>query len=375
MRVGLVVTGGVDRSGRERVIPALLWLIERLARIHEVHVFALHHELTPSVYPLLGATVHDLGRVRAPSGFRRMLQRRRLRRAIAEIGGVDVLHGLWGLPGEAAVAAARRLGVPSIVTADSGEWVSLPGIGYGLQRRWRDRRAVAAAMRGATVVTVSTLFMQRLAASHGVTARVIPIGVPRVLGPDGTDAVPETAPEGPPWRLMHVASINPVKDHQTLLSAMAVVVDRNPNVHLDIVGADTSGGRIARLAASLGLQSHVTFHGFLPSDAIAPMWTRAHLHVVSSRHEAAGIVILEAAMAGVPTVGTRVGHIADGEPHRAMAVPPGDHQALSGAILMLLDDPIRRSVLASTARTWALAHDADFTAAAFDRLYRDVTNA
>jgi hypothetical protein len=34
MRVALVVTGGVDRSGRERVIPALLSFVERQARRH-----------------------------------------------------------------------------------------------------------------------------------------------------------------------------------------------------------------------------------------------------------------------------------------------------------------------------------------------------
>jgi hypothetical protein len=32
MKVVVVVPGGFDRSGRERVIPALLWLVERLAR-------------------------------------------------------------------------------------------------------------------------------------------------------------------------------------------------------------------------------------------------------------------------------------------------------------------------------------------------------
>ena len=41
MRIGLVVSGGVDRSGRERVTPSLLWLVERLARRHDVHVFVL----------------------------------------------------------------------------------------------------------------------------------------------------------------------------------------------------------------------------------------------------------------------------------------------------------------------------------------------
>ena len=41
MRVALVVTGGVDRSGRERVIPALLSFIQRQARRHELVVYAL----------------------------------------------------------------------------------------------------------------------------------------------------------------------------------------------------------------------------------------------------------------------------------------------------------------------------------------------
>jgi glycosyltransferase involved in cell wall biosynthesis len=375
MRVGLVITGGADRSGRERVIPALLWLIEHVARRHELHVFVLHHEVTPSVYPLLGATVHDLGRVSRIPGLRRAMQRRRLEREIARIGGVDVLHGYWGMPGAVAVAVARRLKIPAIVTANSGEFVSMPDIRYGLQRRWRDRRAIAGAMRGAAAVTVCTTFMQRLAAARGVTARVIPIGMPRPASSDSRDVPPRRPTEGPPWRLIHVASINPVKDHDTLLRAMARALTTNAALHLDIVGADTRDGHAQRLAASLGIDGHVTFHGFLPADAIASLWERAHLHVVSSRHEAAGVVVLEAAMAGVPTVGTRVGYIADGEPHRAVAVSPGDHDALARAIVALIDDPMRRSVLAATARTWALAHDADSTALMFDQLYRDVTKA
>ena len=43
MRIGLIVSGGFDRSGRERVTPSLLWLVERLARRHDVHVFVLHY--------------------------------------------------------------------------------------------------------------------------------------------------------------------------------------------------------------------------------------------------------------------------------------------------------------------------------------------
>ena len=56
MKVALIVPAGVDRSGTHRVIPALLWLIERLAREHAVHVFTLYHEPRPSRYQLFGST-------------------------------------------------------------------------------------------------------------------------------------------------------------------------------------------------------------------------------------------------------------------------------------------------------------------------------
>src|SRR5258708_40094329 len=98
MRIALVVTGGVDRSGRERVVPVLLWLVERLARRHDVHVFALHHYREPCSYPLLGATVHDVGPVDGPPGPRRFLPRPRLAGPPAAPGPRAVLHGRQGLP-------------------------------------------------------------------------------------------------------------------------------------------------------------------------------------------------------------------------------------------------------------------------------------
>ncbi|HEU4559853.1 MAG TPA: hypothetical protein VFS20_18520, partial [Longimicrobium sp.] len=61
MKVALVVPGGVDRSGTHRVIPVLLWLIERVARVHELHVFALRQEPRPATWELLGARVHNAG--------------------------------------------------------------------------------------------------------------------------------------------------------------------------------------------------------------------------------------------------------------------------------------------------------------------------
>jgi glycosyltransferase involved in cell wall biosynthesis len=352
MRVALVVTGGVDRSGRERVIPALLSFIERQAR---------HHE-RPCTYPLLGATVDDLGR---PRGLRR--QYAALVRALRHQGRFDVIHGYWALPGGLAAAlAGRRLGIPSVVTLDSGEFVSDPEIEYGLQRSWRHRLAVSATLRLASRLTVCTGHMRVLARAHGVEPAVLPLGVDTTRF-TATDRLP-----GPPWRLLHAASLNPVKDQRTLLHAFRHVLDRVGDAHLDIAGEDTLGGAIQDIARQLGIDRHVTFHGVQPTEALVGLYQRAHLFVLSSRHEAGAVVVLEAAACGVPTVGTAVGYLADWTPDRAITVSPRDPRALGEAIVGALSNPARLADIAAAARAWTLAHDAEWTAREFDRLYRDV---
>jgi glycosyltransferase involved in cell wall biosynthesis len=126
------------------------------------------------------------------------------------------------------------------------------------------------------------------------------------------------------------------------------------------------------LAGQLGLTDRVTFHGFQPTDRLAPFYARADLNLVSSRHEASNVTMLEAACTGLPTVGTAVGYVADWQPDRAVAVPPRDPEALGSAIVTLLGDPARRSQIGHAARQWALAHDADWTASALEDLYTQV---
>jgi len=110
----------------------------------------------------------------------------------------------------------------------------------------------------------------------------------------------------------------------------------------------------------------------LRRDALRGLMDEADLLVVTSRHEAGPVVVLEAAVAGVPTVGTSVGHVADWAPYAAVAVPVGDAAALAREIAALATDESRRLRLARDAQRRATEIDADYTAAAFERLYRDV---
>jgi glycosyltransferase involved in cell wall biosynthesis len=360
VRIAWVVAGGVDESGVDRVTPSLLWQIERLARRHDVHVYVLRYHERPRTYQLLGATVYDLGR---PEGLRR--QYAATLDAIRRNGRPDVLHGMLALPaGLVASAVGRRLGVPSVVTCDSGEFVGIDDIGYGAQRSVRQRWAVRAMSRLATQVAVCTDYQARLAEACGVSPLVLPIGV------DVARFHPHAArpAEGPPWRLLNVGSLNRVKDQQTLLAAFARLLSLGVDARLDIAGEDTLGGAVLREAARLGVAERVTLHGPVPSAALAALYHRAHVFVLSSRHEGGPVVALEAAASGVPIVGTAVGYVADWDGARAIAVPPKSPVPLADAIARLIANPERRARLAASAHDWAVDHDADWTAGEFERL-------
>ena len=282
-------------------------------------------------------------------------------------GPFDLVHAFWlGTPSLLAVLAARRLGVPALVSIGGGELVWLPQIGYGGQGAWRERIKVALSLRLAQAITAGSQFVQAPLAGRGLRAEWVPLGVDAQF----YDASP-TRPDGPPWRLLHVATLNRVKDPATLLHALRLVADRQPGVELDLVGLDILDGAMQQLAASLGLAGAVRFHGVLPFDEIVPFYRRAHLYVQSSLHESQGVAVCEAAAAGVPTVGTAVGLLAELAPNAALAVParrsPRRWPAASWPCSAI---PGGARTWAAPPRPWARAHDADWTAAQFEGLYR-----
>jgi glycosyltransferase involved in cell wall biosynthesis len=154
-----------------------------------------------------------------------------------------------------------------------------------------------------------------------------------------------------------------------------VLAHTGVDFEMDIIGEDTLGGRLQAFARELGISPRVRFHGFLTRRQLRPLVEAAHVHVVSSRHEAGPLVALEAAVAGVPTVGTCVGHLAEWSPTAAIAVDVGDAEALAAAIRGLAVDEELRLRIAEQALQRATAEDADYTAARFLELYSRVSSA
>jgi glycosyltransferase involved in cell wall biosynthesis len=364
MRIALIVPGGVDRSGTHRVMPMILALLERIARNHDLHVFALFQEPGPSRYSLLGATVHNIGRGRTALRAVTTIAREHRRERFA------VLHAIWASPSGALGALAGRVfRVPLLVHLLGGELVSMPDIGYGESRTLRGRLRVRFALASAQRITAQSEPLVALARKAGYAAERLPLGIDRARWP----LIPPRARDPRvPARLVHVASLNIVKDQETLLRTMTALREKGVAYTLDIVGEDTLGGRIQARARELGLQDRITFHGFLEQTQLRPIIESAHLLVMTSRHEAGPAVLMEAALAGVPTVGTRVGQIAEWAPDAAVAAPPGDAESLADAIAGLLADDARRTAVATLAGERASIEDADWTAGRVERIYREM---
>jgi len=361
VKIALVVPGGVDRSGERRVIPALLALIERLADVHEVHVFALAQEPKPASWMLAGATIHNIGgRWRVPRTICAIEAEHRR-------GSIHLVQAIFsGACGLVCVLAARRLRVPAAVHVTGGEVVAIPEVGYGAQLSWRWRFIEPRVLRAATQVTGSSACVVDAVKAFGVPAARVPLGVGLREWPVRP---PVARAPGVRARLLHVASLNRVKDQDTLLHAIKRVADAGIDFHLDVVGEDTLGGQVQSLADQLGLASHMKFHGFLTQRELRPLMETAHVHVFSSRHEAGPFVLLEAAIAGVPTVATRVGHVAEWPAEAVIAVDIADARGLAAGILRLLHDEELRLRMARAAQQLALAENADHTASCFLQLH------
>ncbi len=364
MKIALVVPGGVDRSGEVRVVPALLALIKRLAARHELHVYALRQEAGPGDWPLLGAQVHNIGGYSRLSPWRCVAAIRAEHRKRA----FDAVQAIWsGHGGFAAVLAARSLGLPCAVHLAGGELVALASIGYGGRLDWRGRLREALVLRGANRLTAASAPMLDQLAALGHRAQRLPLGV-------DLDTWPLRAPEArddpqAPLRLIHVASINRVKDPSTLMYAMAMLARMGTDFHLDLVGEDTLNGQIQALAQRLGLSGQVRFHGFQTRSETWQLMAQAHVHLVSSLHEAGPLALLEAAVAGLPSVGTRVGHLAEWAGDAALAVEVGDAQGLALAVQQLGRDEGLRLKLAHEAQRRAVREDADHSAALMEAMW------
>jgi glycosyltransferase involved in cell wall biosynthesis len=153
--------------------------------------------------------------------------------------------------------------------------------------------------------------------------------------------------------LLTVARHDRVKGIDVLLDAMALVP---APTSLVLVGDGPEGPALRRRCTELGLDDRVEFRDVPWGEVRAAdlMWAFDGL-VLPSRLEGFPVTIAEGMLAGLPIVATDVGSVREAveDGVTGWVVPPEDPAALAGAIVELVSDPGRGSVMGERARAVA----------------------
>jgi glycosyltransferase involved in cell wall biosynthesis len=167
-----------------------------------------------------------------------------------------------------------------------------------------------------------------------------------------------------------MARLDSIKDHPTLLRAMANLVRKSPAPCLEIAGDGEGMSGLQRLVRDLGLQENVRFLGAVANvyETIARWDIFAY---AATPREGFGNAVAEALMCGLPCVVTDLPPLREvcGNGHAVEYVPAADPSAMAAAIETLIKDFAARCELSKSARAWA---ESELSAEVYAKRYADL---
>ncbi|MEV4076127.1 glycosyltransferase [Nonomuraea fuscirosea] len=318
--------------------------------------------------PLL---VHPTMRVTVPT---------RLDRLVADINP-DVLHTQGHfVVGRAAIAAARRAGVPVVATNhfmpdNLFQFAHIPEklrIKAG-RLAWRDFSRV---FNRADHITTPTPLAARLLSDQGFGREVEPVS----CGIDLTRFHPRAEPKSWARRMfdlpdrptvLFVGRLDEEKRLDELVRALPLVLNET-DAQVALVGKGNQRDELERLARDIGVSDRVFFLGFVPDENMSQAFSAADVFAMPGVAELQSIATLEAMASGLPVVAAdamALPHLVDGNGY---LFQPADVVGLARHLTAILADDGLRARLGKASRELALTHDDQSSLARFERIYDEV---
>ncbi|MCL9781305.1 glycosyltransferase family 4 protein [Vibrio sp. S4M6] len=186
--------------------------------------------------------------------------------------------------------------------------------------------------RAAAVLTVSEFSRQRIIEWSGVAAdKVINVG-------NGVDDAysPNVEPYSPghPY-LLCVGNRKPHKNEPMLIRAFAQA-QIDSNIRLLFTGNATE--ELEALISSLGLESRVSFYGFVEEEQLPSLYKGALALVFPSLYEGFGLPVIESMACGTPVITSNCTSLPEVAGDAALLVDPNSKISISSAIEKLVSD-------------------------------------
>jgi len=194
---------------------------------------------------------------------------------------------------------------------------------------------------------------------------VVHPGVDPSIGYDPLDRDPKP-------RIAVMGRLVPHKRFEHVLRSAAQLRARFPGLTVAVIGDGWWADRLHAAAEETGVADIVDFTGHISEMEKARQLARAWVMALPSLKEGWGIVVIEAAMAGVPTVAYRAaGGVTESiVDHQTGILVDGGEAAFTRSIELLLDDDALRQQYGDAARTYAEQFTWDRAADAFENVLR-----
>lgn len=175
--------------------------------------------------------------------------------------------------------------------------------------------------------------------------------------------------------ILFVGRLGSEKNLELLLSAFAIVAERLPHTKLVMVGRHEHADRLAKRTDELGLAVRVIFAGHMDRSKLGAVYESSHLFAFPSRTDTQGLVLHEAAAAGLPIV------MIDKDITEIVKDGVSGYFARNSArdfarkVLLALEDDLKREAMGMAGERLATRFSAAHQAGQLEKLYTNVLAA
>ena len=188
--------------------------------------------------------------------------------------------------------------------------------------------------------------------------KIIPNGVPYITNSPGirTEIRKTLDTEDNAIVYLSVGNFRPEKGFEDLIKAASILYQQKPNMPWEIwivgdLSRSSYSNQVIELSRSLGLENRIKFLGFRKD--VPHLYQACDAFVLSSKSEGLPMVILEAMMAGLPIVATKVGGVPKALGEYGILVEPQNPVALAQGMENILSNIQQAKQMGELARSRA----------------------
>jgi glycosyltransferase involved in cell wall biosynthesis len=266
----------------------------------------------------------------------------------------DLIHAHFMTFGYIGAILKETTHAPLVVTAHGGDVYDLP-----FRKSWYKALARYVLKSADQVITVSQFNAKKLL-SIGVSSSKLDV-IPNGYDPKIFKMLPQSLMRqklGLPLNkkiLLSVGNLVDAKGHAYLIDAVNIILKKQADAILVIVGSGPLEKKLRRKITNLCLSEKILLVGRRIHDEICMWMNASDIFVLPSLREGFPTVIPEAFACGKPVIGTRVGGIPEALSNHevGLLVDPKDPVDLSNAILNALNRKWRASIITDYSKIYS----------------------